>query len=224
MQVTEIRERFPGVPEGQTFLVASRAALTAATSPESLPTTSLYLRAPEAALPAIASAVREQAPGAIVEAQGPPYRLIHDAPLVSLVDSALLLTLVVGSMFAVAATVSSVLLTSPRRARDLGYLATMGLSRRQGLAISLAEQLPPMAMAAAIGGLTGFAGARLLVPSLDLTYFTGSESPPVVGADPAAIAWVTLGVVAVLVTTVLLVRVRGTDGDLATQVRLGDAT
>jgi putative ABC transport system permease protein len=107
---------------------------------------------------------------------------------------------------AVLAVLLLVILQAARRGRTVSVLRTLGLSGRQARALLLAELLPPVAVAIAIGGATGAALPLLLAPALGLEAFTAGVPPPV-----------TVGPTTLLVSAGLLVTLA------ATAVAAGDS-
>jgi putative ABC transport system permease protein len=113
---------------------------------------------------------------------------------------------------AVLAVLLLVILQAARRGRTVSVLRTLGLSGRQARALLLAELLPPVAVAIAIGGATGAALPLLLAPALGLDAFTAGVPPPV-----------TVGPTTLIVSAGLLVTLAATAvaaGDLVNR-RLG---
>ncbi|MEX0863897.1 MAG: FtsX-like permease family protein [Acidimicrobiia bacterium] len=220
--VTEIREVFPGFPEGRPFVVLPRPALEIAAAPEKVTPTILYARAPRSALGAIETTLEEQTLGMSLTAQASLFDQIHDSPLVTTVDLALRLAFIVALVFAVVAAVAGVALLAGPRDRDFGYMGTMGLSHRQTVAMTLIEQVPAALIAAVVGGLLGIGISLLLRPVIDLGTFVGPGLTITLDANPLMVVWISLGVVTVLVGVILLYGPANRRRDLGSVVRLGD--
>ncbi|MFS8519877.1 MAG: FtsX-like permease family protein [Micromonosporaceae bacterium] len=80
---------------------------------------------------------------------------------------------------AVLALLLQVILQATRRGRTVSVLRTLGMSGRQARALLLAELLPPVAVAIAIGGAVGALLPLLLAPALGLDAFAAGVRPPV---------------------------------------------
>lgn len=119
--------------------------------------------------------------------------------------AAALLTAAYGAM----AVLLSLLQTAPGRVALLARLRTLGLPRRDGRRLLLAEGLPGYVLTAVAGVLTGLAAVPLLGPGIDLAALAGTpENLPVhPGADPVSLTLPAVGLL-VLATAALLVQAR----------------
>lgn len=122
-----------------------------------------------------------------------------------LYTAAALLTAAYGAM----AVLLSLLQTAPDRVALLARLRALGLRRRDGRRLLLAEGLPGYLLTAVAGVLTGLAAVPLLGPGIDLTALAGTpENLPVhPGADPVSLALPAVGLL-VLATAALLLQAR----------------
>ena len=77
-----------------------------------------------------------------------------------------LLSLAAAVVYALLAIVAVVALDAQRRARELAYLRTLGLSERQAFTLTVVEHAPPVLLALAIGVGLGLGLAWLLEPGL----------------------------------------------------------
>src|SRR5690606_6777853 len=80
---------------------------------------------------------------------------------------------------AVLALLLQVILQADRRGRTVSVLRTLGMSGRQARALLLAELVPPVAVAVAIGGTVGALLPLVLAPALGLDAFAAGVPPPV---------------------------------------------
>lgn len=101
--------------------------------------------------------------------------------------------------FCAGAAVAWLALTAAARRRDVGLLATLGMTSRQALRLVVAEVTPILTIAVGVGVLSGIATTNLLGPALDLEAFTG-EVTTTVSID----AGEQLAVVAVILVAVTL--------------------
>jgi ABC-type lipoprotein release transport system permease subunit len=108
------------------------------------------------------------------------------------------------------------------RERDLALLGTVGLDRRQHLAITMIEQVPATLVATLVGGLTGMAIAAWLGPIIDLGPFIGPGLTADLQLDPIPLLATCLGMVVVVVTAVLIQDRQNRHPDLGQMVRMGD--
>ena len=75
------------------------------------------------------------------------------------------------------AVVAVVALEAQRRARELAFLRTLGLSEGQAIALAFVEHAPPALLALGIGILLGLGLAWLLEPGLGLAAFIDPGTP-----------------------------------------------
>jgi putative ABC transport system permease protein len=188
-------ERFPGVPIGRPTIVVDRAALAGATDAGPVAPTFALLND---------AAVFDAEVRAILDDPRVLVRWIERSDRLAAMDadplsvwtgrSAWLLVLASVGLTAVAAAAGTVLTATTRR-RDLGLLTVLGLERRAAVRLVAIELLPGVAVAAAVGVVTGAATARLLGPNLSLEVFAGDAR-----ASGVMFAWpVIVGVGGVLV-------------------------
>lgn len=133
------------------------------------------------------------------------------------IAAAALLAAVVGVISIIAAFV----IGAARRRQDLGYLRTLGLRGPQATMMTLIEQIPGVALALALGLVTGAVTSFALRPALDLSAFTGDR------ATPLTIDWVALAVLFgaalfLLVATGVIFVLVNRRQDLGQVLRVGD--
>jgi putative ABC transport system permease protein len=197
--VADVRERFPGAPLDEAFVVASYSALRAMPGGERLRPTLIYARGSERSLDTVRAIVARQWPTGHVVSRREELARVADAPLVAGVGASYRLSMLAAAIVAALASIAALSLTARERTRDLSYLRTLGLSARQALAVTLIEQLPTAFIAGLVGALLGEGMAWAIRPGIDLTTFTG----PGISAtlEPA---WLLAGAVAGAVTLVTL--------------------
>lgn len=161
--VHAIRERFPALSGQEPFVVVPYEAL-AQVVPGGLQPNRRYL------------------PAGVASAEGRPLTRAQVAsdlmadPLVAAGLAAFRTATVLAGGLAVLAVVVSLVLAARARRRELAYLRTIGLSRRQGVGLLVAEVLPPLVVAIGVGVGLGVAVVRLLGPGLQLGVMTGGAS------------------------------------------------
>ncbi|GAB3674449.1 hypothetical protein GCM10027589_44470 [Actinocorallia lasiicapitis] len=107
---------------------------------------------------------------------------------------------------ALLAVLLALITSAAARGRTIGYLATLGLTRRQARGLTLTELGPLVAVATLAGWAVGLALPHLLGQGLDLTPFTGGHEVGAPGPDLTAALLLLGGVTAV---TALAVAVDG---------------
>ena len=101
----------------------------------------------------------------------------RSAPLVAAVGQGFVVALGAAALYAVLAVVAVVALEAQRRARELAFLRTLGLSEGQAISLAFVEHAPPALLALAIGILLGLGLAWLLEPGLGLAAFIDPGTP-----------------------------------------------
>jgi putative ABC transport system permease protein len=220
--VRGVRDRFPSLAPNQQFVVMPRASLDAAVPALDMRTTFIYIKAPASANDEIMAAIREQSFVTNVISRPALLDDIANAPLVDGVETGFRATIILATLYAVLAALAGIALTASERARDLGYLRTLGLTSRQAAIVTAIEQLPPAVIAAGAGAGLGFLMVWLVEPGLDLSTFAGTTLPARVvfnGRVVGLVAGVELAtvVVAIAVYSYLTRRMQ-----LGNVLRLGD--
>ncbi|MFF4371580.1 hypothetical protein [Streptomyces sp. NPDC001594] len=124
--------------------------------------------------------------------------------------------------FALLAVLLTLLRTVPERAALLARLRTMGLRRRQGVALILAEALPQTLAAALGGALAAAVAVALLGPAMDLSTLVGATAPTGVRLSAAAVLTPALGLAALVAAAVLLEAATSGRRQITTELRAGD--
>lgn len=220
--VREIRPRFPGLLASTPFVVASYDGVAAADPTQRLGPTTIFLKAPESAAPAIQAALDDNyVPGSLTS-RAETYREVHDAPLIAGAVRGFRLGIAIAAIYSALAVVLGLTLTGKARARDLGYLRTLGLSPRQVLGLTVAEQAPPLVLALVLGTALGIAIIRLIEPGLDFTAFTGPDVPVRLEFSRTTIALLWIGLVVVVAVAVAAVSAAAERMNLSGVLRLGE--
>ena len=114
---------------------------------------------------------------------------MRDAPLTAAVTSGFTIALLVAAAYAGLAIVAVVILHAQRRAREVGFLRTLGLTDRQVGQLTLVEHGLPLLLALVIGVGLGVGLAWLIEPGLDLAAFSSPDTTVVLQVD-----WASIGV------------------------------
>ncbi|THA81586.1 hypothetical protein [Streptomyces sp. A0592] len=124
--------------------------------------------------------------------------------------------------FALLAVLLTLMRTVPERAALLARLRTMGLRRRQGVALILAETLPQTLAAALGGALVAGAAVTLLGPAMDLTTLVGASVPTGVRLTAGPVLTQALGLAALVAAAVLVEAATSGRRQITTELRAGD--
>ncbi|MFC7218341.1 hypothetical protein ACFQLX_09195 [Streptomyces polyrhachis] len=124
--------------------------------------------------------------------------------------------------FALLALLLELLLSAPDRGRTASYLRTLGLAPRPATLLGLL-QLAPMALAAALGGLTlGYALPAALGPALDLRALTGGPVQPPLHTDHARTLALGAGLLALIACAVAADQLAARRRGVGAVLRLGE--
>ena len=221
-EVAGERLTFPGISPGSAFVVAPFDQLQAAYRNPPLQPTALFVTGSQDAADALTEHVRERSPSSTLVSRHGRYAALRDAPLIAAVANGFRVALVVAALYTALAVVAALTLTAARRAQDLSFLRTLGLSSRQALGLTVMEHGPPIVLALVPGIVLGVAVAALLAPGMGLTAFIGPTATFEIQVDWPTLALVTgalVGVVAAAIaaSTWLIRRNHPTDA-----LRIGD--
>lgn len=221
-EVTEVRDHVPGIEPGLPFVMASWDQLQAARPSRPLRVTTVLLRGPASAQPAIAAALKDASALARLESQDAAYRALHEAPLISGVASGFRIGLLVAIAFSALAVIVALTLTAASRARDLAFLRTLGLSAPQSIGLTVVEYVPPLVLALVAGTALGIGVTYLIAPGLDLQAFAGRTIPVVLLVDWLAVGLLGLGIAILVALAVLLTTWVARRANLGRALRVGD--
>ncbi|MFF3676208.1 hypothetical protein ACFYYS_19850 [Streptomyces sp. NPDC002120] len=124
--------------------------------------------------------------------------------------------------FALLAVLLTLMRTVPERAALLARLRTMGLRRRQGVALILAETLPQTLAATLGGALVAGAAVALLGPAMDLSTLVGASVPTGVRLTAGPVLTQALGLAALVAAAVLVEAATSGRRQITTELRAGD--
>lgn len=222
--VRGFRENFPSLIPGEQFVVVPRASVEAVDPTLDTRGTYRYIKAPPAMDEELRSTLRSQALSAQLVSRPRLFEDLADAPLVDGVENAFRATVILATLYAVLAALAGIALTSRERARDLGYLRTLGLTSRQATILTVIEQLPPAILATVAGAGLGFALVWLIEPGLDLSTFAGATLPADVLIDARVLALVAGAELLTILVAIAVYSYLTRRLNLGNVLRLGDRT
>jgi putative ABC transport system permease protein len=199
LRVVGMTDSYPTLDPGTPFVVVSRPQLEAARGTR-LGTTDLFLAAPDSAAPALRDIVAQQATGAVVRSRTEEAALVRDSPIVRAVGTAVAAAAIIAGAYAAVAVAAALALASAARTAETAILRTFGLSRREGVALVVAEHGPIVALAFGAGLAVGLALFLVLRPGLGLAGIVGSNLEIPLAVEPAHVALL-LALVAVIAAT-----------------------
>jgi putative ABC transport system permease protein len=200
----EMRETFPSLPPGSAFVVVSRTQLEAVATDLDLSTTSAWLRAPDDAAPAIGAAVDERVPGAQVTNRARLTSDLRTAPVAAAVTAGVGVAAAVAAVYAAVAVALALALAGSARAVEVAHLRTLGLSRRQSLALVIVEHRPTVVTASAVGVALGLGLFVLLRPGLGIDALVGSGLAIPVAIEAGQIGLVLAAIIMVAAVGIVL--------------------
>ncbi len=183
LRVVAIRETFPTLDPGAPFIVASIPQLDASRTIR-LQATDLFVRAPDAAVPALRDLAGSQAVPVIMTTRTEVADQVRDGPIVRAVGAWVTVAVVACAAYAGLAIVAALALAAAARTAETAILRTFGLTRRQTVALVLAEHGPVVGLAVLLGVAIGAGLFVLLRPGLGLTGVVGSPLDVPLGIEP----------------------------------------
>jgi len=204
MQVVGTRPGFPTVDPGSTFAIASRSQLKAVHPEPILGPSVAFVDAAESDGPALRAAVAASTPVGIVESRQEFEQAFTDSPVTAAIQTGILVAAAIAGLYAAVAVAAALALSGASRASEVARLRTMGLSRRDGLGLSVLEH-GPIVLIAGLGGIALGLGIFVLVePGLGLDGLIGSAVEVPFSVDARQMAAILGLVLAVAVVGVLL--------------------
>ncbi|MDP9468613.1 MAG: FtsX-like permease family protein [Chloroflexota bacterium] len=201
-RLVQQRAHFPGIGERQPFAVVPFSWVQAAFG-KPLASSVMWLRAPGDVAGRLATTVAEEQESARIVSRYDAYATLHDAPLGAMVATGYALALVIAAVYMALTIIGSVVLTAARQTRDLAYLRTLGVTRRQALSLTVMEHAPPVLLALVPGVALGIGVAILCEPGLGLATFVGSSGGVPLFVDWQALALMAAALVGVVVAAVM---------------------
>jgi putative ABC transport system permease protein len=219
--VVDLVDDLPGMPRAVPFVLAPLASLTGDRAAALVRPTFRFVRGPAS----IERSLRAAAPAASVEltSRHAVLEAQRGAPLVSAIGAGFGLAVAAAAVYAALAIAAAITLDSQRRARELAYLRTLGLTSRQSVWLTFVEHAPPTLLALGVGVALGLGVAWLLAPGLGIGAFIGPA--PVVRLQ---VDWLAVASIATIVFVAIVVMVGASSWsarrlDQGQALRIGDA-
>ncbi len=197
--VVDVADDLPGLPRSAPFILAPFASVAAGWDGPDLRPTVLYVRGSDAIAADLRAAL---GPSAEVASRHESLAARRGAPLVGAIGRGFGIAVLAAGTYAALAIASVVFLEGQRRARELAYLRTLGLTGGQSVSLTFVEHAPPTLVALAVGVVLGLGVAWLLEPGLGLGAFIGPAAPVRLHVDWTAIAAIAGIVLAAIVVMV----------------------
>jgi putative ABC transport system permease protein len=197
LTVAGVADDLPGLPHSVPFILAPFASVASGWDGPPLRPTVFYVRGAEA----LAADLRATVGGSgEVTSRHESLAAQRGAPLVGAIGRGFGIAVTAAAIYAALAIVAVVFLEGQRRARELAYLRTLGLTGGQTVSLTFVEHAPPTVLALAVGVVLGLGVAWLLEPGLGLGAFIGPAAPVRLQVDwPAIAAIAVIGIVAISV-------------------------
>ena len=143
-------------------------------------------------------------PVGIVESRQQFEQAFTDSPVTAAIQAGIVVAATIAGLYAAVAVAAALALSGASRASEVARLRTMGLSRRDGLGLSVLEH-GPIVLIAGLGGIALGLGIFVLVePGLGLDGLIGSAVEVPFSVDARQMAAILGLVLAVAVVGVLL--------------------
>ena len=218
--VADIVDTLPGQPPGTPFLLAPLGSIRASEAGAQLhasvllvrggPDTEASLRTALGDLP-----VRITSRHALLDS-------MRAAPLVDAVRRGFGVAVIAAGVYAALAIVAVLTLDAGRRARELAFLRTLGLTSGQSVSLTFVEHGPPTLLALLVGLGLGLGVAWLLEPGLGLGAFIGPDAVVRLQIDWQSIAAIAALVLVAIVLMVLVSSWSARRLDASRALRIGD--
>ncbi|MFJ9520977.1 FtsX-like permease family protein [Kitasatospora sp. NPDC101801] len=163
-----------------------------------------------------------KAPGFSLHTSTEAERELGEEPLRQAAERTFWAAVATTALYAVLAVLLTLVRAAPERAALLARLRTMGLRPRQGMAMVLAESLPPVLLAAAGGAGVAMVAVLLLGPAVDLSPLVGTAVEPGLRLLPGPITTQALGLAVLAVLAVLAETAVTARRQITTELRAGD--
>jgi putative ABC transport system permease protein len=218
------RDGFPGIPTAPFLpVLISRTQMLEIQPNLHLAPSILFLDAPPGNADGIREAVLQATPVAQVDDRASLEAAFERSPVTAAILRGVIASSAIAAAYAALAVTASLAIAGASRAGETAKLRTLGLSRRQAVAMTVIEHGPTVLIAFVVGVAFGLGLFALLEPGLGVDALVNARLPVPLTADPAqlamifgivvAIAAVGIGLAAWLQrrgSTVLALR-RGTD-------------
>ncbi len=181
------RDAYPTLDPGGAFVIVARPQVEALHRSR-LPTTDLFVRAPDSAVAAIRDLVGRESAATDLDGRTETAAALRDSPVVRSVRAGIALAVAVAASYAALAVVAALALSGAARATETGILRTFGLTRRDALGLVIAEHAPIVGIAFAGGVALGLGLFVALRPGLGLDGVVGSDVAVPFAIEPVHVA------------------------------------
>ena len=202
-ELVEQRANFPGLGDRAPFAIVPYTWVRAAFGDRPPPPSVLWVRGSADVAGSLATTIAEVREDARVFSRYDAYAAIHGAPFGSAVGTAYVVALVVALVYLALTIVGTQVLSAARRARDLAYLRTLGISPSQAVALTIVEHAPAVVLALVPGVALGIGVAMLCEPGLGLAAFVGFSGVPL-HIDWAVLAVMVAALVGVMAAAIAI--------------------
>ncbi len=185
LTVAGVAEDLPGLQRGAPFVLAPFQSVAAGWHGPALRPTVLYVRGGDGIATDLRAAIDTSAE---VTSRHESLAAQRGAPLVGAIGRGFGIAVLAAGTYAALAIGAVVYLEGQRRARELAYLRTLGLTGGQSVSLTFVEHAPPTLLALAVGVVLGLGVAWLLEPGLGLGAFIGPAAPVRLHVDWTAVA------------------------------------
>ena len=197
-RVAAIVDAFPGLPAGESFVIASWPQIDAAAPNRLLEATNAFVAAPAGDAAALSATVRASVATAVVRDRATEEASLADQGVVRVVSIGVAALAGIALLYAALAVVAAFVLTAAARADEAAHLSTLGLSERQSSWMLVVEFGPPVILAVLAGVGLGLGLFAFLAPGLGLTTIVGALQAAPAAVDPGQV-----GLLALLITGIL---------------------
>ncbi|MBI2775844.1 MAG: hypothetical protein HYX57_01065 [Chloroflexi bacterium] len=204
-RVVAIRGDLPAFSTTGQYVIASRDQIQAMFPRAALVPTGVFLRAPATSAEAIATAVATQVPvGARLFDRAAETEKLRTSPVSKAVAAGITVAALIAAAYAVLAVAAALALSGTARAIEMAHLRTLGLTDRQAAGLVVVEHGPTVALAFAGGIALGLGIFVTLRQGLGLEVLVGSSAAVPLTVEPAQLAIILGGIVAVIGLGLLL--------------------
>ena len=203
-RAVEIRDAFPWVASNFNFLIAASDQILSAAPDLPLQPSSTMLRAPAGASEAIRAAVADELPDSVLDDRAGRTVALRTAPAVEAIRTGIGAAAAIAGLYAALAVAAALALAGILRAIEVAHLRTLGLSRREAVALVLVEHGPTVVVAFGVGLAFGLGLFVLLRPGLGLDGLVGLKVDIPLGLDASQLGVILAAIVAIVVVGMTL--------------------
>jgi putative ABC transport system permease protein len=195
--VAAIRDAFPSLPVGGTFVVISRSHLLALDPTLDLQPTDVYMAVSPAARDALLGTLSHLGPAVQVASRAEETATLRDQPVNRTVAIVVLAAAVAGAFYAVLALVAGLALAGSARSNEVAHLRMLGLAPREGTALVALEFGPVVGLALLAGTILGVGLFEAIRGALGLGRLLGSplDIPLAIAPGPFAVIVLATGAI-----------------------------